>query len=339
MDDIDLDEPALPARPAPVTLYSPRPATASTRKAARRFSGSSAIRRGRAARSPGPGRGAPPEPRSPHSILADLRREHDAVHQVPLPQPVYLTRTEQAASSGPSVASLSAKAIAVPSVAPNAAAAVVGGSRVSRETQVAAFTAAESRPRADRLSPSDSLSNPAAATASCTTLRSNGVIGLARKRFPRVPNSAASSREGLESLPVCAVPADVQHQPAALAGLAEHSEPCQLLQRIQHLALAPDQLLELGSHDRHDGAVVLDVHVEVAVEVGDVQQAFEVVGGDVALLARRSRALRPGCSRRRGPPRRRCSVSTGRLLARSLTYVAPDRLVVRAVRVRGGGRS
>ena len=46
-----------------------------------------------------------------------------------------------------------------------------------------------------------------------------------------------------------------------------------------------------------DGAVALDVHVDVAVEVGDVEQPLEVVGRDVALrsrrLARPTRA-RPG---------------------------------------------
>ena len=77
---------------------------------------------------------------------------------------------------------------------------------------------------------------------------------------------------------------DVEHQPGALAGLAVDRQPGQLLQRLQHLAVVADELRQLGPDDRDRGTVTVDVHVQVAVEVRDVQQLLEVVGGDVALL-------------------------------------------------------
>src|SRR5690606_19139709 len=80
-----------------------------------------------------------------------------------------------------------------------------------------------------------------------------------------------------------AVPADVEHQAGAVARLAVHGQAGQLLQRLQDLAALADKLVQLGADDGDDRAVALDVHVDVAVEVTDVQQALDVVGGDVAL--------------------------------------------------------
>ena len=68
---------------------------------------------------------------------------------------------------------------------------------------------------------------------------------------------------------------------------------------------------------RHHGAVALDVHVDVAVEVGDVEQALEVVGGDVALPLEQRGAvrLRPRAARRRrvGLDRLGARLGVGRL--------------------------
>src|SRR5262249_62101096 len=50
------------------------------------------------------------------------------------------------------------------------------------------------------------------------------------------------------------------------------------------LAFGAGQLREGGPDHRHHGAVTLDVHVDVAVEIRDIQQAFDVVGRDLALL-------------------------------------------------------
>ena len=79
------------------------------------------------------------------------------------------------------------------------------------------------------------------------------------------------------------VTADVEHQPGPVAGLPVHGEPGQLLQRLQDRAVVADQFVQRGADDRHDGPVTLDIHVDVAVQVRDVQQAFHVVRGDIAL--------------------------------------------------------
>ena len=63
------------------------------------------------------------------------------------------------------------------------------------------------------------------------------------------------------------------------------SEARKLLQCVEHLAVVPDECLELTGadlHDRHLGAVTLHVDVDVTIEVGDVEQALEVIGRGVA---------------------------------------------------------
>ncbi|EGJ76017.1 putative inner membrane protein translocase component YidC [Streptomyces sp. Tu6071] len=80
---------------------------------------------------------------------------------------------------------------------------------------------------------------------------------------------------------------DVQHQPTAVTGLPVHGEPGQLLESLQDLAVTTDELLEVPAtvaDDGDRGTIGLDVHVDVTVEVGDVEQTFEVVRGDLAFL-------------------------------------------------------
>ncbi len=62
-----------------------------------------------------------------------------------------------------------------------------------------------------------------------------------------------------------------------------HRQPGQLLQRLEDLAVVADQLVQGRADHRDDRPVALDVHVDVAVQVGDVEQALDVVGGDIAL--------------------------------------------------------
>ena len=110
------------------------------------------------------------------------------------------------------------------------------------------------------------------------------------------------------------VAADVEHQPAAhrrsSAGPPAGSAPA--ARRASRRACRPADCRSRPD-DRHDGAVVLDVEVDVAVVVDDVEQPLEVVGGDVALLDQQrrrssppvavaSRSLLAVCRR---PPRRR----------------------------------
>ena len=56
------------------------------------------------------------------------------------------------------------------------------------------------------------------------------------------------------------------------------------VQRLEHLAVATAELAQVGAADLHARAITLHVHVEVAVEVGDLEELLEVVGGDLALL-------------------------------------------------------
>src|SRR4051812_13617791 len=78
---------------------------------------------------------------------------------------------------------------------------------------------------------------------------------------------------------------DVQHQPAARSRLLLDREPRQLLQRLEDRAAGAYELLEvLAAVDAHDRAAGLDVQVDVAVVVEQIEQPLEVVTGDVALL-------------------------------------------------------
>ncbi len=93
---------------------------------------------------------------------------------------------------------------------------------------------------------------------------------------------------------------DVEHQPATHSGLLMHRQPGQLLQRVEHLALAADQLVQVvAAVDADDRAAAFDVQVDVAVEVQEVEQLLQVVAGDFAFgdeplfLVARPRRRRP----------------------------------------------
>src|ERR1039457_4537407 len=162
-------------------------------------------------------------------------------------------------------------------------------------------------PRRAGSSPSDSLRRPAAATASCTTLRSKGVMmpsrfgappgpafsaralarpGRGRVRAAAVPHFLGGVLPQLgESRPApTPVPPDIQHDPGPHAGLPVDRQPGQLLQCFEHLAARADQLLQRRPDHRDKRPVSFHVHVDVTVEVGHVEQALDVVRGDLALL-------------------------------------------------------
>jgi hypothetical protein len=63
-----------------------------------------------------------------------------------------------------------------------------------------------------------------------------------------------------------------------------HGEPGQFLERLQDLAAGADELAEGRADHRDHRAVAFDIHVDVAVEVGHVEQALDVVGGYLALV-------------------------------------------------------
>src|SRR5699024_5935648 len=113
--------------------------------------------------------------------------------------------------------------------------------------------------------------------------RGAGLLGLGDRR----------GRELLEvALVLRAEAADVEHQAGAVPGAGLHGQAGELLQRVQQLPLGAVEAGELvRAADLDRGPVAVHVDVDVAVEVGDVQQLLEVVGGDVALLLETLQAL------------------------------------------------
>ena len=91
-------------------------------------------------------------------------------------------------------------------------------------------------------SPSDSLRSPAAATASCTILRSNGVIGASCTGSPvallgrRLGTSSVAPRASGHASQRCRASAGCADRSAL------HGQPGQLLQRLQHLAVSTDEV-------------------------------------------------------------------------------------------------
>ncbi len=79
----------------------------------------------------------------------------------------------------------------------------------------------------------------------------------------------------------------VHDQVRTFAGLLLHGQAAQLLERVDHFAIAADQVLDVGvivGHDLHHRAVVAHPHLDVAFVIGHVEQTLEVVGGDVRLF-------------------------------------------------------
>src|SRR5689334_1119005 len=109
--------------------------------------------------------------------------------------------------------------------------------------------------------------------------------GLERHRLARLLDLGNLLVCQLDELvaPLRAVAGDVQHEAGPVAGLPEDREASQLLQSLEHLAVATDQLLQVRADDRHRGAIAIDIHVEVSVEVRDVEQLLQVISRDVAL--------------------------------------------------------
>ena len=63
-----------------------------------------------------------------------------------------------------------------------------------------------------------------------------------------------------------------------------NGQPSQFLQCIQYLAAPADQLGQILSPvDADDRTVALDIEIDVAVKVQDIEEFFEVVAGNLAL--------------------------------------------------------
>ena len=69
----------------------------------------------------------------------------------------------------------------------------------------------------------------------------------------------------------------------------------EVLQGVEHFAIGANERCELALVDLEDGylgAIALDIDVDIAVEIDDVEQALEVVGGRVTLLLEQVRGRR-----------------------------------------------
>src|SRR5687768_5326937 len=84
------------------------------------------------------------------------------------------------------------------------------------------------------------------------------------------------------------VPVDIQHEAGAVLRRRQHREPGQLLQSFKHFAVTAHEAFQscglfLGD-DGDVGAAVAHLDVNVAVDIGDVEQFFKIVCSDVALF-------------------------------------------------------
>jgi len=80
------------------------------------------------------------------------------------------------------------------------------------------------------------------------------------------------------------MPGDVEHQTASLTCLAIDREAGELLECLENLAVLADQVVQMAADDLDRRAITFDVHVDVSVKISDVEQSFEEVRGDIALL-------------------------------------------------------
>ena len=91
------------------------------------------------------------------------------------------------------------------------------------------------------------------------------------------------TRSGKLGPAALAITSDVQHHPRPVSR-AWHGQARELLEGLENLAPSPDKLLKRRADYGHHRPVALDVHVDVAVQVCDVEQALDVVGRDLAFL-------------------------------------------------------
>ena len=80
---------------------------------------------------------------------------------------------------------------------------------------------------------------------------------------------------------------DIDDETGTLAGLLLDRKPGQLLQGVDHFAVASDEMLVVGSvigDDLNRRAAVADTHFDIALVVGDIQKLFKIIGGDVSFL-------------------------------------------------------
>ena len=189
-------------------------------------------------------------------------------------------------------------------MAPNTSAASGGGVLRGDPVRVCAGHAGRTTTRRCGSSPSDSLRTPVdlghrvVDDLALERRHRRQPLRLTRSRRPaaavRRPSAASSSRRRARWPPMSSISrlrAPVSRVTASRVSSCSASSVD---------AILADELRQVGADDRHRGPSAFDVDVDVAVEVGDVEQRLEVVGRDVPLALEQRQVGLVG----RRPPRR-----------------------------------
>ena len=85
------------------------------------------------------------------------------------------------------------------------------------------------------------------------------------------------------------VASDVQNQAGTSAVTSQDGEAHQLLQSLQNLTVAANQVAQfliviIVIDDRQVDAVIAHLNINVAVHIDNIEEFFEVVSGDIAFL-------------------------------------------------------
>jgi hypothetical protein len=210
--------------------------------------------------------------------------EDSGIEQVPIPQPIRFPRTDDS-SFDPGAG----KHVGVPC----GELVSITECRVRRRCRMfhvkpsrSAHSAGKTTTRRCGSSPSLSLCTPStAATASCTIFRSKGVIGCSLIGAPLSRTRCGPTQRGEVAPPGGPPLRDVEHQPATRAGLLLHCQPGEFLERLQHHAARAYQFRQIvPAIDTHHGAAGLDVQINVAVVVHEIEQPLKIVARYVTFL-------------------------------------------------------
>ena len=71
------------------------------------------------------------------------------------------------------------------------------------------------------------------------------------------------------------------------AGLLLHCKPRQLLQCVDDLAVASDEMLDIRiiiSDDLHGRTIVAHAHFNITLVIDDIEQSFKIIGSDISFL-------------------------------------------------------
>ena len=80
---------------------------------------------------------------------------------------------------------------------------------------------------------------------------------------------------------------DVHNEMGTFAGLLLHGKSRQLLQCVDDLAVASDEMLDIRiiiSDDLHGRTIVAHAHFDITLVIDDIEQSFKIIGRDISFL-------------------------------------------------------